>query len=326
MGKGHVLITGIAGFIGMNLAKRLQDLGYHVNGIDRCLGWIQQHRLEKLQSRGIQVYQKDICDIASIEELQTATPSHVIHLAASAGVRYSIDHPLEVCHNNLQGFIALLEWMKERQAKLIYASSSSVYGEIESELSSEEDRTDNPLSLYGASKKASEMIAHSYHHIYQLPVTGLRFFTVYGPWGRPDMAYFSFAQKILNREWITLFEPERMFRDFTYIDDVIDGIVAAMEAAKGYNIYNLGKGSPDSLYDLLRYLEKGLGQEALIEECERPLSDVYLTSCDTTKSQQELGYNPQVSLEEGLERFTAWFVENATEIRSVSGTPISKTS
>ncbi|MCH9612393.1 MAG: UDP-N-acetylglucosamine 4-epimerase [Chlamydiia bacterium] len=304
----NIFITGICGFIGTHLALRLVEQGYRVFGLDAMLSPLAAMRKEKLLEKDVTLYPIDLVDISTLQELFETTPfSHVIHLAAQAGVRASQTHPEKFVHSNLVGFTALLEFVKQFDIPLLYASSSSVYGAIEGHASKETDPTSSPLSFYGSTKKANEVMAYSYHNLYNMRMCGMRFFTVYGPMGRPDMAYYKFANRIVNDEPITLYEPEKMARDFTYIDDIIDGIVKLLDVPFTYDIYNLGKGSPDSLLEMVSLLETYLEKKADIRIEKKPAGDVYRTSCDITFAKKQLNYHPTTSLKEGLKRFCNWY-------------------
>lgn len=223
---------------------------------------LKNSRADKLKGLGIEVIPLDIQDIQKIAPLlKEKGITHIVHLAAQAGVRYSITHPMPYADSNLTGFLSVLELARSMQAKLIFASSSSVYGGNTKIPFSETDPTDSPLSLYAATKKSGELLAKSYHHLYQIPMTGLRFFTVYGPWGRPDMAYYSFSEKILTGKSIPVFNHGKMERDFTYIDDIIEGTSAAIDHCNGFEIYNLGNNHPEPLMNLITLLESALGKK-----------------------------------------------------------------
>jgi UDP-glucuronate 4-epimerase len=235
-------------------------------------------------------------------------PTHILHLAAQAGVRYSLTHPQKYVQANLEGFVNVLEICRERPSiKLVYASSSSVYGANPKIPFAVEDHTDHPTSLYGATKKANEVLAHAYHHCFDLSVTGLRFFTVYGPWGRPDMAYFSFTQAIMEGKPIKLFNHGQMQRDFTYIDDVVDGILKALDLGAPYEIFNLGNNQPVSLLRFVELIEQATGKQAIKEFAPMATGDVPTTYADISHSTKKLGFAPKISLSEGIVKFVDWY-------------------
>lgn len=311
-----IFVTGIAGFIGFHTALALHKLGYKVDGCDNFNHYydpaLKRARAAILLKHGISVIESSLENIASLSPLFEAT--HIIHLAAQAGVRYSIDHPHVCIDANINGFVHLLECIVKRKEvkKLIFASSSSVYGLNQKIPFREDDPTDAPSSLYGASKKANELIAHAYHHLYGLPMIGLRFFTVYGPWGRPDMAYYSFTHAIQNNLPITVYGNGELTRDFTYIDDIVNGIIAALEHPTDFDIFNLGNNHPESVNTLIAEIEKRLNKTAHIIQAPKPASDVICTYADISKSAQALGYDPKTPLAEGLNRFINWYLETFT--------------
>ena len=314
MEKKKILITGIAGFIGFHLASFLVKKNQGVIGCDDFNPYysplLKKKRSEQLKTLGVEVLSLDIQTIQAhtsfFKELQI---THVVHLAAQAGVRHSITHPMPYVDSNIRGFLAVLELVRALQVKCIFASSSSVYGGNTKTPFSETDPTDSPISLYAATKKSGELLAKSYHYLYQIPMTGLRFFTVYGPWGRPDMAYFSFSEKILQGQPISLFNNGNMRRDFTYIDDIIDGISAAIETCNGFEIYNLGNNHPESVTDLVFHLERALGKKAYLEPLPKQEGDPILTWADITKAQHKLQFSPKTSLASGIQRFADWFLQ-----------------
>ncbi|MDN3509495.1 MAG: GDP-mannose 4,6-dehydratase [Candidatus Neptunochlamydia sp.] len=312
--KKKVLITGIVGFIGFHLASFLIKKGDYVIGCDNFNDYytpeLKKSRADKLKRLGVEVIPLDIQEIQKIAPLlKEKRITHIVHLAAQAGIRYSITHPIPYADSNLTGFLSVLELARSTQVKLIFASSSSVYGGNIKIPFSETDPTDSPVSLYAATKKSGELLAKSYHHLYQIPMTGLRFFTVYGPWGRPDMAYFSFSEKILNGKPIPVFNHGKMERDFTYIDDIIEGTSAAIDHCNGFEIYNLGNHRPESLMNLITLLESALGKKAIIDYKPMQAGDVTTTYADISKAQKELVFTPKTSLASGIEQFTDWFLE-----------------
>ncbi len=309
-----ILITGIAGFIGFHLASFLREKGDYVIGCDNFNDYyipdLKNDRANKLKTLGVEVINHDIQNISELASLlKEKGITHIVHLAAQAGVRYSITHPLPYLDSNLDGFLKVLELARALEVKLIFASSSSVYGGNTKIPFSETDTTDSPISLYAATKKSGELLAKSYHHLYQIPITGLRFFTVYGSWGRPDMAYFSFAEKILSGRSIPVFNHGKMERDFTYIDDIIAGTAAAIDKCNGFEIYNLGNNKPEPLMNLITLLESSLGKKAHIEYKPMQPGDVTITFADIAKAQEHLGYAPKTSLAAGIAKFTDWLLE-----------------
>lgn len=309
----RVLITGIAGFIGFHLAQALKKRGDFCIGLDNFNSYydpqLKRSRASHLGKIGIQVLDVDICHQQAIHQLLLKHGiTHVVHLAAQAGVRHSLSHPNEYVSSNLQGFVCILEAIRHNPSiHLVYASSSSVYGLNQKIPFSEHDNTDQPTNLYGASKKANELIAHAYHHLYGLSVTALRYFTVYGPWGRPDMAYYRFTQQILSDKPIQVFNQGEMRRDFTYIDDIVQGTIAALDLGAKYEIFNLGNHRPIKLLYLIELLEKALGKAAIKEMLPMQPGEVLETFADITKSAKQLHFQPKVSLEDGILSFIQWF-------------------
>jgi len=310
----NVFITGIAGFIGFHLARFLKKRGDHVIGCDNFNSYydvsLKEKRASMLKEEGITVIQADICDKMFLEKsFEKFAITHLVHLAAQAGVRHSIKHPDHYVHTNLNGFVQILEVCRRfPHIKITYASSSSVYGLNTKVPFSEDDLTDQPASFYGATKKANELIAHSYHHLYGLSLTGLRFFTVYGPWGRPDMAYYSFTRNILANEPIQVYNHGQMKRDFTYIDDIVAGTAAAMDLGTGHEIFNLGNNQPEDLMELISLLEQYTGKKVQKQFLPMQQGDVHITYADISKSQRLLGYSPKIPLREGLKNFVDWYL------------------
>lgn len=309
----HVLITGAAGFIGFHLAKHLKSRGEKVIGLDNFNDYydplLKRSRAKQLSKQEISIIEGDICDPKLLKKIvEDHQITHLAHLAAQAGVRYSLVDPQAYIKANIEGFVNILETCRQIPSiKLIYASSSSVYGLNKKTPFSIEDRTDQPASLYGATKKANELLATSYHHLYQIPVTGLRFFTVYGPWGRPDMAYFQFTKAILEGTPIQIFNHGKMRRDFTYIDDIIQGIEAAIDLPAKNEIFNLGNHQPVDLLDMVALLEKCLGKKAHQIFLPMQTGDVLETYADIELSTQNLGFVPKTKLDEGIPRFVDWY-------------------
>lgn len=308
----NILITGAAGFIGFHLAHHLKAQGDNVIGYDNFnhyyLPKLKQDRAADLAKIGVQVIDGDICDQKKLKEtLLSHQTTHLVHLAAQAGVRYSISHPHEYIKANIEGFLNILELCRENPSiKLVYASSSSVYGLNQKIPFSTDDRTDSQASLYGVTKKTNELMAQTYNHLFGITAIGLRFFTVYGPWGRPDMAYFSFTDAILQGKPIYVFNEGQMQRDFTYIDDIIAGTAAAIDRAAGCEVFNLGHHEPDELGTLISLIEKELGQRAKKILMPMQAGDVVTTYADIGSSITKLGFMPKVSLEEGISRFITW--------------------
>lgn len=307
----RIFVTGAAGFIGAHLAQHLLARGDLVLGYDNFNDYYDpQLKVERVNALGaFPVVCGDLCDLPLLaKSIQEFQPTHVVHLAAQAGVRYSLENPQAYVKSNLEGFVNILEMCRQNPViKLTYASSSSVYGLNEKVPFSINDRTDSQASLYGVTKKANELMAATYHHLYGLSVTGLRFFTVYGPWGRPDMAYFSFARNIMEGRPIQLFNHGAMMRDFTYIDDIIAGTAAAVDLGAECELFNLGNHRPVKLERFIEILEESLGKKALKENLAMQKGDVEKTYADIDHSERRLGFKPKISLEEGIPKFISWF-------------------
>jgi len=312
---GHrIFITGAAGFIGTHAALYFHERGDEVLGYDNFNDYydvsLKEARAGELSKKSIPLVRGDLCDLETLKQtLDDFQPTHILHLAAQAGVRYSRENPLAYVKSNLEGFVNILEEAKRLNAKLIYASSSSVYGDNEVIPFCEEHRTDDPASLYGVTKKANEQMALVYHKQYGLDVTGLRFFTVYGPWGRPDMAYFLFTEAILQGKPIKVFNRGHMMRDFTYIDDIISGIAGAVDHCDGCHVYNLGRGEPVHLGDFIETIEKTLGKTAAKEMLPMQPGDVVRTYADISEAEKDFGYRPKTSVKEGIEQFVSWYLD-----------------
>lgn len=310
--KNSILITGCAGFIGFHTAKKLLNIGKKVTGIDIMNNYyssdLKEKRLAILKkNKNFTFYKQDISKGINIKE----TPEKIIHLAAQAGVRSFIETPEEYETNNNLASLKVFEYARKNKIKkVIYASSSSVYGNTEKQKSKETDTTDMPISIYAATKKYQEVLAHAYHAMYDIDMIGLRFFTVYGEYGRPDMAYFKFAKKMILKEAIKVYNNGNHKRDFTYIDDITEGIILALEKAKGYKIYNLGNQKPVTLIKFISILEKNLKTEAKKKYIGLQKGDVKSTCADIEKSKKELGYNPKTDIESGLKKFCSWFLKN----------------
>ncbi len=319
-----ILLTGAAGFIGFHCAKRLLHSGETVIGIDNLNNYydvkLKEARLEKLKTYSTFHFMKvDVSDSYEVERLVKDIPSEadqVLHLAAQAGVRYSLQNPQAYVDGNITGHLNMLQFARARKnlRHFVYASSSSVYGGNTKVPFSVQDPVDHPVSIYAASKRAGELMAHTYSHLFQIPATGLRFFTVYGPWGRPDMAAFLFTRKILAGEPIPVFNHGKMERDFTYIDDIVDGVIAALNfapqltyGAVPHRVYNLGNAHPEKLTDFIKKLEHSLGKKAVYDYQPMQPGDVPATYADIAESTRDLGFKPKIGIEEGIPRFVEWY-------------------
>ena len=327
-----VLVTGSAGFIGAATVQSLLKRKVKVLGIDNHNNYYDQSLKEARLKNFLDYpdythFREDISNKDMIDSIfNEYKPTKVIHLAAQAGVRDSLENPLKYVEANLRGFVNILENCKGHKVKhLVYASSSSVYGKNSKLPYSEDDTTDHPSSLYGASKKANEVIAHSYCANFNLPTTGLRFFTVYGPWGRPDMSYFKFAKNILNDKPIDVYNHGKHTRDFTYIDDIVNGILLVLDGPAQINpnwdpknpslssseapwrIYNIGNANPSGLMEFIKYMETLLGKKAVLNYLPKQLGDVENTLADISKISENFGYQPKTDLYSGLEKFVNWY-------------------
>lgn len=317
------LITGGAGFIGFFLSKTLLEKGAEVIGFDNLNDYyevsLKEERLSILKDEPKYHFIKaDLADKDAVFSVfETFKPQVVVNLAAQAGVRYSIDHPDAYIQSNIVGFFHILEACRHYPVEhLVYASSSSVYGGNKKVPFSTDDKVDKPVSLYAATKKSNELMAYAYSKLYHIPLTGLRFFTVYGPMGRPDMAYFKFAKKIMADEPIQIYNNGDMMRDFTYIDDIVKGMENILcnppsedENGAAYKIYNIGNNKPEKLMDYIAVLEKCLGKEAKKEYLPMQPGDVYETYADVQDLMDDYGFKPATTIEEGLGRFAEWFLE-----------------
>ena len=323
------LVTGAAGFIGFHLAQRLIKEGHEVVGLDNLNDYyevsLKEARLARLSPLpGFRFERLDLADRVAMAELFARERfERVIHLGAQAGVRYSLDNPFAYADSNLTGTLTVLEGCHHHGVKhLVYASSSSVYGLNEQMPFKTSDGVDHPVSLYAASKKANELMAHSYSHLYGLPTTGLRFFTVYGPWGRPDMALFKFVRAILKGEPIDIYNQGQLSRDFTHIDDIVEGIVRIADrppvgdpnwqgqtdtSPAPYRLFNIGNGSPVRLLDFVEAIETALGKPAIRNLLPMQPGDVLATWADTEALFEATGYKPKMALQEGVESFVAWY-------------------
>ena len=328
----RILVTGAAGFIGYHVSERLLAQGHQVVGIDNLNDYyevrLKEARLARLQPHANFHFQKlDLADRAGMAELfAKGNFERVIHLAAQAGVRYSLDNPHAYADANLVGHLNVLEGCRHHGIQhLLYASSSSVYGLNRKTPFSTDDSVDHPVSLYAATKKANELMSHSYSHLYQLPTTGLRFFTVYGPWGRPDMALFKFTKAILNGQAIEVYNQGNMRRDFTYINDIAEAVVrlsnvipqanpdwsvetgSPATSSAPYRVYNIGNSQPVLLTTFIQQLEQALGQKARMTLLPMQLGDVLETSADTSALEAAIGFKPSTELSQGLTQFVAWY-------------------
>lgn len=312
--RKRILITGIAGFIGSHLAKALLHRGDTVIGVDNFNPYYEPKLKRDRVASLPHVIEGDIQNTELIEELlDTYEITHVVQLAAQAGVRYSLTHPDSYRISNLDGFFSILEALRKRpHIKLTFASSSSVYGLNTKIPFSESDPTDQPANVYAATKKAGEALAFSYHHLYGIPMTALRYFTVYGPQGRPDMAILKFANAIDQGEPIQLYNQGQMQRDFTYIDDIVDGTIRAIDYKTSFEIFNLGKGQPERLEDMIHYLEEALGKKALIEKLPMQPGEITTTFADIDKARELLSFYPITPLKEGIEKTISWYHSTCT--------------
>jgi len=317
------LVTGAAGFIGFFLSKALLDKGEQVIGLDNLNDYyevsLKESRLAVLKKyENFQFYRADLADKEAVFAIfKQHLPAVVVNLAAQAGVRYSIENPDAYISSNIEGFFHILEACRHYPVEhLVFASSSSVYGGNKKVPFSTEDQVDKPVSLYAATKKSNELMAYAYSKLYGIPLTGLRFFTVYGPMGRPDMAYFKFAKKIMAGEPIQIYNHGDMRRDFTYIDDIVAGIEKILchppgkdENGAAYKIYNIGNNKPEKLMDYISVLERCLGKEAKKEFLPMQPGDVYETYADVTDLMRDFDFKPSTTIEEGLSRFAEWFLD-----------------
>lgn len=332
MAENPILVTGAAGFVGMHVCRRLLDRGERVVGADSITSYydtsLKIARIKLLQGLpNFDFHKTDLADFQATRQLFDAVmPDRIVHLAAQPGVRASIDDPLSCVRANCDGFVSVLENSRRcGAAHLVYASSSSVYGANRTLPYSTEQSVDHPVSLYAATKKANELMAHTYAHVHRLPVTGLRFFTVYGPWGRPDMAAYLFTRAIFEGKPIKLFNNGNMKRDFTYVDDIVEGVIrtldrpaapdatwsadrpSASSSAAPFRVYNIGNNEPVNLLDFVSTLEGLIGKPAIREHHPLQPGDVLETCADITALQRDVGFSPSTPLHEGLKQFVAWY-------------------
>jgi len=312
----NILVTGVAGFIGNAVAIALLQRGDKVIGLDNMNNYysveLKEARLKRLNhdTQDFRIYRIDICDKQKLAEVfRDNKIDAVVHLAAQAGVRYSLENPQAYIDSNITGTLNIFECCKNFGVKrIVFASSSSVYGDNAKIPFSTEDRTDNPISLYAATKKSCELMAHTYSHLFGLNIVGLRYFTVYGPWGRPDMAPMLFAKNILEGKPIKIFNNGNMKRDFTYIDDIVQGTIAVLDNCHN-GIFNIGRGEPVDLMRFIEILEQELGKKAIKEFLEMQAGDVPITWADTSALETATGYSPKISLETGIKNFAKWYLE-----------------
>lgn len=323
-----ILISGSAGFIGFHAVKKFLELGHEVVGIDNINDYydtnLKESRLQQISSTRFKFIKADFANNIAVKKVfNDHVFDRVLHLGAQAGVRHSITNPNDYVNSNLVGFVNILEAVRHAKVPhLVYASSSSVYGMNKNIPFSENDKVDHPISLYAATKKSNELMAHTYSHLYNIPTTGLRFFTVYGPWGRPDMAYFLFTKAILDGKEINIFNNGKMERDFTYIDDVINGIIKIIDqppsinsnppsdsqnTSAPYKIYNIGNNKPENLLYFIEIIEKCLGKKTKKNFLPMQPGDVVRTYANIDNLYDEIGYKPITPIEEGLEKFVEWY-------------------
>lgn len=331
--KMKILVTGAAGFIGAAIVKELLKRGYEVVGLDNINSYydtklkyarlndtgipqdsIRENKMELSHTQSNYRFIKmDLTDRIGMSTLFNSEKFDIVlNLAGQAGVRYSIENPFAYMESNIFGFLNILENCRHHPVRhLIYASSSSIYGISNNILYKEEDKTDSPVSLYAATKKSNELMAYSYSHLYGIPATGLRFFTVYGPWGRPDMAPYIFMRSVLAGKPIHVFNHGKLERDFTYIDDIVEGIMCLLEHPSEnvvpHTVYNIGHSNPVRLLDFIRIIEQTTGHKAILHMEEMQPGDVYRTCADTSHLQADFNYQPMVTIEEGLHRFYKWY-------------------
>ena len=314
-----IIVTGSAGFIGYHLSKSLLDDNYEVHGIDGVNDYYDINlKIDRLNIlREYDKFSFDKIDISDKDQLSKSfnkfQPQKVVNLAAQAGVRYSLKNPYSYLHSNLAGFLNIIELCRYSEIEnLVYASSSSVYGGNTEIPFNEDHKINKPLSLYGATKAANELIAYSYSNLYELNTTGLRFFTVYGPWGRPDMALFIFTKNIISGVPIKVFNNGKMKRDFTFIDDIVYGIRSSIDKNYKYEVFNLGNSKSENLMDMISYLEDAIGKKAIMDFLPIQPGDVKETFADIEKSKKMLDFSPSTDLKDGINKFVNWYINNNT--------------
>lgn len=310
-----IVVTGSAGFIGFNLSQRLLSEGKEIIGIDNVNEYydpaLKEARLARLQKfPNFHFHKLDLCDFSGLQKIfKDYNPDLVCHLAAQAGVRYSLTHPFAYQKSNNEAFLNILELARHFKVQnFVYASSSSVYGNNTKLPFSESDPVDHPISLYAATKRSNELTAYCYSQLYGIPCSGLRFFTVYGPWGRPDMALFIFTKAILDNKPIQIFNNGKMLRNFTYVDDIVDGVIRVLNHPTQSEIYNIGNSKAENLLDFIEQIERQLGKKAIREYLPMQPGDVPATRADIEKI-RALGYEPQTDIDQGIARFIQWYRE-----------------
>ncbi|CAJ1931119.1 unnamed protein product [Cylindrotheca closterium] len=329
--KPTVMVTGAAGFVGMWTCLALKKIGMTPIGYDVVNNYystdLKQSRIAKLKENGIEFVKGDVCDVGKLKEtISNHQITRIIHLAAQAGVRYSLDHPMEYTRNNIDCFVYLLETIVElglhKNGRFVYASSSSVYGNNKKVPFQESDRLEDPASLYASTKRTDELIGQTYYNLHNVSSIGLRFFTVYGAYGRPDMAPWIFSEKIMSNETIQVFNHGKSRRDFTYVEDIVQGVVNSLFVVPGQpELINLGNGRPVVLADFVRLVEKEVGWEAKKNHIGMQKGDVPVTYADITKARRMLGYNPNTPIEKGIADFVTWFRDaNALQYRMTKST------
>ena len=319
-----ILITGSAGFIGMHTALRYLAAGYRVVGVDNMNSYYSPSLKKRrndilLADKNYHFHKLDIANYAALEQvIAKYQPDSIIHLAAQAGVRYSLQNPWAYLRSNMDGTLNIFEAAKAHGIKHItYASSSSVYGESKQNKFREDQQLDHPVSIYAATKKSNELLAHTYYKLYGIRSVGLRFFTVYGPWGRPDMAPFLFTYKIMKGEPIQAFGQGKLQRSYTYIDDIVEGIWRLHKQKHDYEIFNIGGGQPQTVDELINSIQKHLDTTAMVVYTDKPLGDVPRTSADTRKIEQATKFKPQVTLDQGIKKTVQWFRDNEDWVRKI---------
>lgn len=312
--KKTILVTGAAGFIGFHFAKACVEAGHTVVAIDNFNDYynvqLKHDRRKCLENQGLSVEFVDICDKEALFALFASNSfTHVVHLAAQAGVRYSFERPEVYIKTNIEGFLNVLEALRQTpKTKLIYASSSSVYGVNDKIPFSLDDNTDRPSNIYGMTKKSNELMAYSYYHLYGIQSLGMRFFTVYGPWGRPDMAYFSFTKAILEGKAIDVYNRGECYRDFTYIDDVVSALQNALDCNCGYQLFNIGNSHPESVHTLISLIEQKTKRKAVQNLLPMQKGEIEKTYADITTAEKLLQFKPKISLADGIARFVDWYI------------------